>query len=106
MSNLNNEDFNAIKEAGFINEWKKPGSDEVRYYINTKEIMNLWSEDKIKLGYSRRERSELEAHKWWYVESKKGGFVLKTSIQVAPMFNFKGNPNVISVFILTPLLTA
>ncbi|WP_447403335.1 hypothetical protein [Salmonella enterica] len=29
MSNLNNEDFNAIKEAGFINEWKKPGSDEL-----------------------------------------------------------------------------
>ncbi|EMQ2240860.1 hypothetical protein WCV98_004576 [Salmonella enterica] len=80
MSNLNNEDFNAIKEAAFINEWKKPASDEVRYYINTKEIMNLWSEDKIKLGYSRRERSELEAHKWWYVESKKGGFVLKTSM--------------------------
>ncbi|UYY70162.1 hypothetical protein OKB57_25035 (plasmid) [Serratia marcescens] len=37
MSNLNNEDFNAIMEAGFINEWKKPGCDEVRYYINTKE---------------------------------------------------------------------
>ena len=22
MSNLNSEDFNAMKEAGFINEWK------------------------------------------------------------------------------------
>ncbi len=58
---------------------RKPGSDEVRYYINTKEIINLWSEDKIELGYSRRKWSELEAHKWWYVESIKGGFVLKTS---------------------------
>lgn len=80
MTKLNNEEFKVIKEAGFINEWKKPDSDEVRFYINTKEIMNLWSEDKIELGYSKRERGELESHKWWYVESKKGDFVLKTSM--------------------------
>lgn len=24
MSKLNSEDFNAMKEAGFINEWKNP----------------------------------------------------------------------------------
>ncbi|STP56002.1 Uncharacterised protein [Enterobacter hormaechei] len=59
---------------------KSPAVMKLDININTKEIMNLWSEDKIKLGYSRRERSELEAHKWWYVESKKGGFVLKTSM--------------------------
>lgn len=80
MTNLSNEELRVIKEAGFINEWKKPDSDEVRFYINTKEMMNLWSEDKIVLGYSKRERVELESHKWWYVESKKGGFVLKTSM--------------------------
>jgi hypothetical protein len=57
-------------------EWLKPGSDEVRYYINADKLLELADDYDVTNTMSNAEELVFSHNKWWFTESMH----LKTSL--------------------------